>query len=459
MDQKELEAIKKKVEDQDSQLKSLADKNASLEKEKAALITSLPKADHVGMRYDSQEQKALSYFGCSSLKDLMEVNTESEKARAFVPREIRGLVRNIKSSFDTGRFLQQMFNGEPLDKNKPAHVKGILESNYGKNVIAPYMKAFGSTTPGEGDEWVPTNLSAQFIEEFELEKKVAAAHQELTMTSNPYELPVETDVPEAQIVAEDTAATQSNAGTSKIAFNATKFAQFTRLPEELNEDSAPDILSRSRFNVSEAQIRAREQALLNGDDTATHMDADINAGAATLAAKALKGHRRLALDASSTVDFAGAAITLAKCDEMLALMGKFGTNPRDLGWFCGPQGRVQLLKLDEVTTVEKFGPQATILSGALAALRGIPIVTSEYVREVLNASGVEDGATTDKAVLHLINIRRFWIGMRRPIRVRIMMDLPDQDRWLMSSYSRWDFKGLAQGASERSTVLGINIQV
>lgn len=459
----DLEQLKKDYEVQTKKVDELAEKNKELEEEKANLVTSISRINQpiVGTRYNSDEQKAIQLFGVTSVAELIKVNTESEKAKKLVPEHLRAYVRELKERIDVSRMMAQAFRNGSLDQGeieKPVAVKNIFDTYYAKQMLAPMLKAFGSTVTGEGDEWVPTALSNQFIEEFELEKKVADAHSEIRMTTNPYELPIEKNVPEAKTIGEALQATSTNAGTDKLTFSAKKFVQFTRLPEELNEDSAPDIMARTRYNVSEAQRRAREQAILNGDDTATHMDSDIAGGAANLAAKAFKGHRKLALAASSTVDFGGAAVTLPKIDEMIALMGAFGVNPRDLILVAGPQGYTQLKSLEAVTTVEKFGPQATILSGALAAIRGIPIVVSEYIRETTNATGVYDGITTDQAVLQLINLKRFYIGVRRPIVIRIMMDLPDYDRWLMASYTRWDFKGMAQSATERSTILGLGIQ-
>ena len=148
-------------------------------------------------------------------------------------------------------------------------------------------------------------------------------------------------------------------------------------------------------------------------------------------------------------------------------MGKYGTSPKELAWVVGPSVYAQMLNIDEVATLEKFGPQATILSGALAVFRGIPIIVSEFVRENLNASGVYDGTTTNRTVCHLANIRRFYLGLRRPIRVKVQQDArAEYDRWQLVSYQRLDFKGHKQSgeayaggasSSERSSVLGINI--
>ena len=266
-------------------------------------------------------------------------------------------------------------------------------------------------------------------------------------------------------MCEGAAATDANFGTEKIQFSAPELVEYYLLPEELNEDSAPAILELARQDVLAAQIRAVEDAIINGDLSGTHMDSDTVAASSNR--KAWKGLRKMALAASSTVSFSGAGVSKTGLDAMRKLMGKFGTNPKELAWVVGPSAYAQMQNIDEVSTLEKFGPQATILSGALAVFRGIPIVVSEFVREDLNASGVHDGVTTNLTVAHLANIRRFYLGRRRPIRVKVQQDgRAEYDRWQLVSYQRVDFKGHKQAgesyaggetSTERSSVLGINI--
>ena len=280
------------------------------------------------------------------------------------------------------------------------------------------------------------------------------------MPTNPWKLSVQKAVTEAKIAAEKTALTDTNFQTDTIDFDATKLGEFYCLPEELNEDSAPPILAIARAEVAEAQMRALEQIVINGDDSGTHQDNDTDGGAANLAAKMTKGLRKLALDntANGSVVTFSSAVSTAKLDEMRKVMGKFGINPRDLMYIFSPAGYHQAVALDEVTSVEKFGPAATILSGALAAFRGIEVGISEYVRDDLAATGVNTLAgPNDKTTILLVNKTRFYWGRRRPIRVRVQMDLPDQDRWLLASYQRVDFQGHAQSASEVSAVVGIDV--
>lgn len=415
----------------------------------------------VGNKSTSLENQTLRAFGCSHPSQLINLNTASAKY-AHVPAEFKAAVKRLKETVDTSRMIAQMNGGAKdrmgSDDIVPANLKNITESRYAKEELIPLAKSFGSGTPGSGQEWLATAVSSNFIEEYELERRLEGSMRQMPMPTSPFTVPVQSSVTEARLAAEKAQISDANFGTDSLILSAKKFGEFYCLPEELNEDSAPAILEVARREVIEAQERAIETALLNGDDSATHMDTDTAAGAADLAAKGWKGLRKLALDnaAAATVDYGG-GISATKLDEQRKLMGRFGINVRELAWLVSPSGYQQMQALDEVSTVEKFGPQATILNGALSAYRGIPIIVSEYVRDDLAASGVNTAPTDDKTAVYLVNLRRFWIGIRRPIRVRLMQDLADYDRYLVSSYQRKAFEGITQSASEVSVSLGINV--
>jgi len=446
----------KKLEERVAKAEKAAEES---EKKTANLIAGVT----TGQSTNSDEQKALRYFGAKNVKDLLSVNVGDERFK-HVPTDLKHLVLDLKRTWDTSRLIQQIFNGENQDRGEqPAHVKGVLDGNYfAKEVLAPKVKAFGTGVAGGGQEWVPTVVSSQFFEEFELEREVIKQFRSITMPSSPFDIPVQSNVTQARIQPEscdpaDNLAS-ANFSTGKITMQATKLVEFMCLPTELDQDSAPDILGLIRSEISEAQARSWENAVINGDTTATHMDADVTA--ATDARKAWKGLRKLALENSATVDFAGAAVTVTNARAMRNLMGRFGVSPRDLFWVVSPKGYHQMLALTEVSTVEKFGPNATILRGSLAALDGIPIVISEYVRDDLDLNGVNSGTAINDVFtsLVLVNRRRFFWGTRRPLSIRATMDpTPPGDRWLLASWWRGDFKGHPQSASEVSVVLGRNI--
>lgn len=404
----------------------------------------------------SHEKKMLTFFKAKNVADLVTKNTASEDF-LHVPMEYKQSLLTLKQNIDVARYMEQIFGGANPDTTNKASRVDFNTTSFGREVM-DQIKAFGTGVSGGGQEWIPTIISQNAIEEYELERVIARQMNQLDMPSSPFELPVQNAVTEARISDENTAATSTSFGTAKIQFNAVKFEEHYVIPEELNEDSAVDFLRMARMEVIKAQDRAYEQAILNGDDSGTHMDNDTDGGAADLAAKALKGIRKLAIDNSATVDFGGLAPTDAKFVEMLQLAGKFGVNVRELMWIMAPKTYFQTTGIEQVTTVEKYGPMATILQGALAAYRGAPIHVSEYARTDVAATGVNTvGGPNTLAVCHLVNKSRFYWAKRRPIVVRAQLDLPNQDRWLLASYSRVDFKGHAQSASEASTILGINV--
>jgi hypothetical protein len=462
----------KTIEDLAKSMQSVDDRLATMEKGQKATdsdsLAAIFRGGYAPVGGSSDEQRALKFFGASSPVQLLSVNTSSPKYK-HVPAELKQVVLDLKSSVNNARFISQMFYQEPLDKighvaenDRVAKVKGMLDHNYGRNELAPRLKAFGSTVVGAGDEWTPTLLAAQFIEEYQLLRAIEDKFQEIPMQSNPYELPVQSGVTKARKIAENTQLTGANFNTGKISFNAQKIGEYYILPEELNEDSAPAIYQLGTREVVEAQRRAVEAAIVNGDDDGTHIDSDTQALGADVAEKLWKGLRRQALLNTAnggTTDFSNAVISEANLRVMRQRMKKFGVTPSELCFFVDPVGLNQMMLLPNVVSMEKYGPQATVVTGELARYQGIPIVTSEYLRSDLNATGVFDGITMTRTGLLLVNMRRFWLGMRRPIRVKIQEDLPGQDRWLMASYQRKDFQGFAQSAAEVSVSYGYNISV
>lgn len=410
---------------------------------------------------NSFEQQTLRTFGCKDLSELINVNTCSPRF-ARVSNDTKQSVINLKKDIDIARWMHQFFEGGARDsENSPAALK-FLEGSYAKSMdLASRIKSFSSGGATTGANWIPTALSSNYIEEFLLERVLVDRFQKIPMSSNPYELPTQSATTTARIVGEGAAVTDTNFQTNKLTFTAKKLAEYYLIPEELDQDSAPAILDIGRQAVLQAQVNALEIALLAGDTTGTHMDSDVTAS--DDARKQFKGLRKLALanGAYGSLDF-GSAITTPKLDSLKKLMKKFGVHPKDLLIVVSASGYSQMVALDEVSTYDKFGPMATIGlgGGVLEAWRGIPIITSEYVRDDLNAFGVYDGVTTDNTVVHMVNVRRFLFGQRQPIRVIFQRDpRAEYDRSQLVSYQRIAFSNFAQSATEASCVLGYNVTV
>lgn len=442
-----------------ARIEELETKQKTLEEEKAKALANTSFV--VGGRSDSDEARALAAFGANDVKKLLTVNTADPRF-ARVDERLKNSVVRLKESVEIARMTAQMFHGDGLDRVSSdgdliaGRVKSLLDTRYGREELAPRLKAFSSSA---FSDFIPTLVSTQYIEEFELDYQLQAKFKQINLPSPVYDLPVVKDVLKAQIASEGAAAGAREFGDTKLRFSSKKLESYHVVPEELQEDSAPDFLAIARYELAQSHVRAVESAILNGDDDGTHIDSDTQAGSAALCEKLWKGLRRQALAnaaAGGSHNIAG-ALSETALFAMKAKLKKFGVNPQDLIWIVGPAVYNQLLALPSMLTLDKAGPRATMAVGQAGSIMGIPVVVSGMMREDLNASGVYDGTTTSKGGLLLVNSKRWYVGMRRAPSLRIVQDLPNYDRYLMAAYQRLDFQGHAQSASEVSVCYGYNV--
>ena len=443
----------KQVKDAEKLKARVIDLEKELETQKKTAINS----PIVGTKSNSDEQKALKLFHCQNIKQLLEVNT-SEARFKFVPEEVKHQVIALKQTVDTARAIGVMFYGGKSDiigrndtEDRVTNLKAELEaSNFGKEVMLPMTKAY---TTGGNPDWINTITASSYMAEFELDRKVTGLFRDVPMPSNPYNHPTQDGTTTARIIGENTTITEAQFPTGQLQFNATKLGQFEIVPEEMNEDSAPSILPTVRDDVVMAQERAYETAIINGNA------ADTLALGADDARKAWDGLRKIGTDNSAnggTYDFGG-TLDGTGMKVMKKQGGKFTVNPQALAWIASASAYHEMVGLDIFSTAEKFGNTLfTNLTGVLGVALGIPVIISEYIPETMDAFGVDDGVGGFTGLL-LVNRQRFFVGTRRPIKVRVIQDLPQNDRWLMSSYSRKDYQGRVQSASETSVINGYNI--
>jgi hypothetical protein len=198
-----------------------------------------------------------------------------------------------------------------------------------------------------------------------------------------------------------------------------------------------------------------ENALINGDTTATHQDSDTEAAGATAVGAAWKGFRKHAIENSYTIDASTWDIT--KLRAMRKSMGKFGINPDELVLIASNSAYIQMLGWDGVLTLDKFGPQATILTGELLKVDGISVIVSPYMRQDLNASGVFDDTTETKTGVLLVNRDSFAIGDRQTVELDETDEPKVYRQKTILADMRVDFKPTQPIATNPTVVYGYNI--
>lgn len=431
----------------------------------AASQQTVNKASGFGKNKEMPEgvRKSLRKWGANSMEDLMKVNTGDRKF-AYIPNEDREMVKGLKEATDIAVLMARIFN------------KPVGETKYFQDELQFKLKAFGIGSGANGYEWIPTLVSDSYIDEFNLERKVAGLFTEVKMPSNPYKWPVLTQGAIARKVGEVTAlATPQVFKTDKtIMFDAVKMTNQYALPEELTEDSAPDVIKVIRQELMEGQEKAMEIAILEGDTTgAQHYFSQLVdvAGGTTVASVTdspewfFDGIRKrlLAVGASAKVDASGNTITETELSAARAKMGKFGVDPSQLVYIVGPKVYNQMLQLDDVRTIEQYGPQATVLNGELAKYEGAPVIVSEYAREDLSSTGknTQAGPNTTGS-LFLVNRKRWFVGTRRAIMIKVENNRTQYDVLDMVSFARKAFQAVLKSdgsnyAQESSGALVINI--
>ena len=67
-------------------------------------------------------------------------------------------------------------------------------------------------------------------------------------------------------------------------------------------------------------------------------------------------------------------------NEIRTKMGKYGVRPSDTVYVTDANTFIRALSIGNFRTLGKFGPQATVLTGQLGAVEGMPVIVSELMK-------------------------------------------------------------------------------
>lgn len=216
------------------------------------------------------------------------------------------------------------------------------------------------------------------------------------------------------LVAENNAGTESSESYTNMIYLVEKCMATVKKSYEALDDALINLAEEVRMGIVDALARAIESAVINGDNTATHMD---NATVAAIGAndfrRAFKGLRKLALG-KTTVDFGGAALTEAEWLAKISVMQETGgvyTDELEVA-----RGNVVLI-VDQTIynifrgftaflTKEKAGVDATLFGAPVATVFGIPVIMTPFIPKVTDTGVVGDGTLgfeNDMATFLMVN--------------------------------------------------------
>ena len=220
------------------------------------------------------------------------------------------------------------------------------------------------------------------------------------------------------------AATETALTTARQTLTAYELVAEVPWSLTLEEDAVIAMAAEVRSTLVRNAVEVIDDVLLNADTTAVN---NINADGATISAsEAGKGHWLLGFDGLLHLPLVGNATQgnshgadpdAAMYNEVRGMLGKYGVRPSELAYVTDVSTYIKSLGIDEFRTLDKLGPQATILSGQLAQVDGIPVIVAEEMAKSDDDGKVTSGATNTKGRLLLVNRSQWRLGFRRELMI------------------------------------------
>ena len=234
-----------------------------------------------------------------------------------------------------------------------------------------------------------------------------------------------------------------------------KFMVKTHIAKDEEEDTILPLVDFLRSAATRRLARFTDKVLLRGTGALSGFDAteSLSAGSTTGiggVASPIKGVINHAGAVGALNLYRGAGLTGASANTAKAnaatvasargLMGKYGLAlGENLVLLTSVEGYNAFVTETDFQTVDKFGAQATYLTGSLGAIYGIPLYISEFMDSV-------SGTANNRVLATMIYKPGFLIGERRAMEVESEY-LPERQVTAMYMSTRYDMKALTTVSS------------
>lgn len=344
------------------------------------------------------------------------------------------------------------------------------------------MRAMDSAETGFGLQLIGAQYVGDLWEAARAESRIFALIDTFEMTDPTAFLPVEVDIPEVLFVGETTSANVNpssfygtvKTGSNRVQLTAKKFLIHQQWSGEIEEDSIIAFVPFLRRQAQLSIAHYSDSLVLNGDDTNAgtgNINLDDADPADTKHYLAFDGIRHVGLvdNTGNSVDLAG-PVTLTALNNSrgrmidTARLADWGhpTNAADLVHIADPETADRVALLDEVTTLDKIGPRATILSGMIGEVLGHPVIGSIAMSKTEADGKVSTTAANNtKGQIATFNRRGFKAGWRRRVKLESERIIgTDQTRLVYSfrmGFGRFTPTGAASGIESADVIYDISL--
>lgn len=320
--------------------------------------------------------------------------------------------------------------------------KGFLTlASEAENELNRALKAMASGTAGAGAEFVGTGYVEQIWEDFYQATRIGSLFAPYWPMRHPTE---EFPLPLGSVTfrkgTANVATTATDLTTDNVGLDASnELVGEVDASYNLDEDAFIDFVAHLRETLTRNAAENLDNILLNADNT--NADGNINSDGAAPAGDeryliGWDGLRHYPFVDYTTVEINQAgAPTYDMYINLLKAMGKYGLDMGNVVFIMDNATYFESLKIDELITVDKFGPQATILTGQLAAIAGVPIVASGELPKT-QANGKVSTTSTDNTKGTVLSVhRRMWkVGFMRQMLLEVDRDIQKRQHIFVISF-------------------------
>ena len=334
---------------------------------------------------------------------------------------------------------------------EPSGVNPRMLEDWQSNLKA----AMDSTTSGSGDELLDTQEARALWDDVNLETSVAPLFNTVQMPSNPFQIPLQLGDVNWYPGTESVSTKSTGLATARQTLTAYELAAEVPRSYDLDEDSVIAMMEELRRSLMRNAREVIDDVILNGDTTVTN---NINADGATIAnTDAGKGQWLLGFDGllhlplvdnTSQATDHNAAVSDDMFNEVRSKLGKYGVRPSETVYVTDVNTFIRALSVSNFRTLDKFGPQATLLTGQLGAVEGIPVIVSEQMALADTDGKVTDaGSGTNTGRLLIVNRSQWRVGFKRELTIETVRDAQKRQNIMVVSFRI----GLQERTGSRST--------
>ena len=293
------------------------------------------------------------------------------------------------------------------------------------------QRAMDSTTAGAGDELVGREEARQLWADVNVETAVASLFETVTMPSNPFDIPLQLGDVNWYPGTANVAVSSTNLSTAKQTLTAYELVGMVPWAYELDEDAVIAMMAEVRATLLRNSAQVLDDIVLNADTSLTgNINHDGTALTATTAGHAhyLVGFDGLVhlplVDNTAMRNDHGAAVSADMFNELRRKLGKYGLRPSELAFVTDVNTFIAVQSITEFQTVDKLGPNATLLTGQLGSVEGVPVVVSEQMA-LADADGkvTAAGNVASTGRLLLVNRTQWRKGFKRELLIETERDV------------------------------------